>query len=454
MSRIEGIVRLIFAKKESCSEAEIKQKRQRGVILTAGAAAVSKVFMTLIPLITVRITLDYLGIELYGLWNAATSFFAMFSFADLGLGSGLQTELSRAATFGDGEANRRIITSVYVMLAGVAFLMSVFWGLAYPYVDWPSVLNVQDGEGAQLAGCVLFVIVVPTIINIPASLIQRTQLALQEGYRYHLWQCAGSCLGLLLVLLVAKINLGPVVMIGAVSSVTVVTALLNSFVYYGFQQPGLRPSLRFFDSQISKGLLQTGLAFFVLSVLTALSLSLDNYLVGKAAGMDAVTPYALQYKIAGMISTVTLMLSTPMWTANGEALSRGDYDWVKKATRKVVWISLLFSASASVGCLLFAQPVLDIVPGGAVAVSYGTLLGMCLMQVLLSFTSPFFMVLNGAKIIRFQVVLYLVFAAVSLPLKIFLAEMLGPAAIAWTGAVFYLFFITVPTFLRARKVFL
>ncbi|WPK78557.1 hypothetical protein EUCAG14_41590 [Eubacterium callanderi] len=188
--------------------------------------------------------------------------------------------------------------------------------------------------------------------------------------------------------------------------------------------------------------------------MTALSLSLDNYLVGKAAGMDAVTPYALQYKIAGMISTVTLMLSTPMWTANGEALSRGDYDWVKKATRKVVWISLLFSASASVGCLLFAKPVLDILSGGAVAVSYGTLLGMCLMQVLLSFTSPFFMVLNGAKIIRFQVVMYLVFAAVSLPLKSFFAEMLGPAAIAWTGAVFYLFFITVPTFLRARKVFL
>ena len=103
---------------------------------------------------------------------------------------------------------------------------------------------------------------------------------------------------------------------------------------------------------------------------------------------------------------------------------------------------------------MFAKPVLDILSGGAVAVSYGTLLGMCLMQVLLSFTSPFFMVLNGAKIIRFQVVMYLVFAAVSLPLKIFLAEMLGPAAIAWTGAVFYLFFITVPTFLRARKVFL
>ncbi len=170
--------------------------------------------------------------------------------------------------------------------------------------------------------------------------------------------------------------------------------------------------------------------------MTALSLSLDNYLVGKAAGMDAVTPYALQYKIAGMISTVTLMLSTPMWTANGEALSRGDYDWVKKATRKVVWISLLFSASASVGCLLFAKPVLDILSGGAVAVSYGTLLGMCLMQVLLSFTSPFFMVLNGAKIIRFQVVMYLVFAAVSLPLKSFLRKCWGPLPLPGPGQSF------------------
>ncbi len=433
------------------AEDERNRRRQRGVALTAAAAAASKIFMTLIPLITVRVTLEYMGVELYGLWNAATSFFAMFTFADLGLGSGLQTELSRASARDSAADNRRIISSIYILLTGIGAVLLVAFGLASAFVDWPVVLNAQTGQAAQLAGSVILVIVVPAVINIPASLIQRTQLALQEGYRYHLWQCFGSGLGLGLVLLAAWLDLGPVVMIGLVSSVTVVTALLNSIVYYGFQRPELRPSLRFFDKAAAGAVLKTGLAFFVLSILTTLSLSVDNFIVGRVSGLEAVTPYALQYKIAGMISMVTLMLSTPMWSANGEAMSRGDYGWVKQATGKVVKISLGFSLTAALGCLLLAGPALAILGGGTVQVSYAVLSGMCLTQVLLSFTSPFFMVLNGAKIIRFQIVMYLVYTVASLPLKLFLSGIFGPAAVAWTGALLYLAMVCIPTAIRAVK---
>ena len=83
--------------------------RSKRVAYTAIAAAISKVLAMAVPIITVKWALEYLGQELYGLWGTITSFFALFSFADLGLGNGLQTALSRAYGKEDGLLQSKII---------------------------------------------------------------------------------------------------------------------------------------------------------------------------------------------------------------------------------------------------------------------------------------------------------------------------------------------------------
>ena len=110
-------IKLVFHKPFDTSTAEGRSnERMRRIALTALAAAVSKVFQTIIPFITIRITLDYLGVEIYGLWNTITSFFAIFVFADLGLGNGLQTLLSKAFGKNDISLQQKIINNTYFIL--------------------------------------------------------------------------------------------------------------------------------------------------------------------------------------------------------------------------------------------------------------------------------------------------------------------------------------------------
>src|SRR6516225_8522455 len=71
-------------------------ERYRRAALTAVASGAAKGMAVLTALITVPLTVGYLGMERYGLWMTISSVIAMLAFADLGLGNGLMNVLSEA----------------------------------------------------------------------------------------------------------------------------------------------------------------------------------------------------------------------------------------------------------------------------------------------------------------------------------------------------------------------
>ena len=65
------------------------KERYRRVFFTTTTSAIARVVQIVASLLTVPLTLRYLGPELYGLWLTMSSVMAMFAFADLGVGNGL-----------------------------------------------------------------------------------------------------------------------------------------------------------------------------------------------------------------------------------------------------------------------------------------------------------------------------------------------------------------------------
>lgn len=452
MNKLKKMLQLVFhGPYDTGTEEGRSMERARNIALTAITALIAKLVAMATPLITVRITLGYMGEEIYGLWTTVTTFFGMFAFADLGLGSGLQTELSRTSALDDKEKCKRLVSSCYVVLCAVSIVLLIIFVGLYPIVDWSRLINAKTERTMLLVGGVVAAIVITKILNIPLALIQRTQMAMQEGYRCNLWQCSGNLLSLIFVIVISKLDLGVLTMIWASSLITVIVAALNMVVYFWKQRPELRPSRQYFDKAISQRLLKTGFAFLVLSIFTSISLSIDNFIVAHICNLSDVTPYSVMYKIAAMISVVSAMLSSPMWSANGEALERGDIIWVKKMTNKIMFVSLIFSIIASMGVILLINPALFILTNGMVKVDYLLLSGMCLYQIVVSITNPYFMILNGAGVIRFQIANYIVFSLVSLPLKYVLGQMYGAVAIPWIGVVSYVIILAIPTYICSQN---
>lgn len=452
MNRIIQYIKLIFHGHYDTSNSDGRSlERSRNIALTAITAMLAKIIATIVPLVTVRLTLSYLGEEVYGLWSAVTSFFTMFAFADLGLGSGLQTELSRASAMEDDTVCKKLVSSTYIMLLGVSSVLTVGFLLIFPFVDWAELVNAETKKTIGLAGGVVLAIVIARFINIPLALIQRTQMAMQEGYRSNLWQCSGNVFSLVFVILITVFNLGELTMIWASSMIVVIVALLNMIVYFKFQRPNLCPKIKYFDKTLSRKLLSTGITFFVLSIFTSISLSIDNFIVAKVCSLPEVTPYSVMYKIVSLIAVVSAMLSTPMWSANGEALKRGEYKWVKSSTKRVMLISLALSVAASVGVFLLIKPAMYILSDNTLVPDYMLLLPMCIMQIVISVTNPYFMVLNAGRIVKFQIITYFIYAAVTLPLKFVLGNRFGVIALSWVGVLAYIILLTIPTVYKALK---
>ena len=116
-----NIFKIIFKRNIDTSTDEGRsQKREQAIALTSVIASISKIIALLVPFITVKVSRSYLGEEIYGLWSSVSSFFVIFAFADLGLGSGLQTNLSKArGKDNNDEECKKLISSTFIVLLSV-----------------------------------------------------------------------------------------------------------------------------------------------------------------------------------------------------------------------------------------------------------------------------------------------------------------------------------------------
>lgn len=449
---INSKIRVLFEKGELSSPEGRQKERMKRILLSAITAAISKVFQMAIPLITVKLSLNYLGAEIYGLWMAVTSFFSMFSFADLGLGYGLQTRLSQA-TGKDNNENEvnRLISSTYVLLCVVATILLIVFLYIYKYVEWGELLNVKTDVAYKLSGEVVIAIVIPQILNITISLIQRVQLSLQEYYRSNIWQCFGSLLSLFSVYTCIKFNLGPILLITVSAFIPVLIGIVNSIIYYFIQRPFIKPRVKHTKLSTALYMFKTGFAFFILSFLLSIGMtSADNFIVARTIDIASVSSFSIMLKVSQLLNVAIQMLGTPLWSANGEALVRDEKEWVFMNAKRISFLTTSCSVIITIFILLSAKLIFRIWIGPSFAYNTIVLVGMLFMQITFAFVNPYFMILNGAGYIKQQIFIYSIFTPISFVLKYVFAKNWGYELIPWVGVVLYST-IVVPYTIRVAK---
>ena len=77
--------------------------RHRAIVLTALASGMARAVSIATVLISVPLTLHYLGAERYGMWMTLSAFSLLLSFTDFGIGNSVLTAVSKLAGRGDIE---------------------------------------------------------------------------------------------------------------------------------------------------------------------------------------------------------------------------------------------------------------------------------------------------------------------------------------------------------------
>ncbi len=169
-------------------------ERYRRILLTGGSTFIVKMFTAIINLITVPLTVNYLGAERYGLWMAISSVMALMSFADLGLGNGLLNAVSKAHGRNNRDEAKVAVSSTFYILAGISCLLLIIFISIYPFISWKNIFNVTSPLAIKECGPTMRILVIILLINMPLGIIERIQSGYQEGYRFQVWLIFGSVL--------------------------------------------------------------------------------------------------------------------------------------------------------------------------------------------------------------------------------------------------------------------
>jgi O-antigen/teichoic acid export membrane protein len=426
--------------------AEGKSKeRYRRILLTGGSTAIVKIFSAVINLVTVPLTLNYLGAERYGLWMAISSILALMSFADLGLGNGLLNAVSKANGNKSDRDAQIAVSSTFFILMGIASLLFVVFISIYPFVSWESVFNVKSKTAIYESGPTMMVLVVMLLINMPLGVIQRIQDGYQEGYRFQLWLIVGSLLSLFGLLVCIYFKSGLVWLVIAFSGGQLIATLLNGMMLFSKKRSYLKPKLKYFDLIIGKQLINAGLIFFLLGLFTLLGNASDNIIIAQTLGPKSVAGYEIVKKIF-LFSMFTQFIIQPLWPAFAEALASGDIDWAKRTLKKGLLLSIGGGAVMTLPLLVFGRQIITIWVGKEFMPSWSLLFGFYAFVLIANYGGVMSTFLNSGPLLRKQILIVGLASISSVLLKIYLSLNFGVSGIIWATVIGYGVFFIIPSY--------
>lgn len=444
-----GLLR--FTAFETDTEEGRSQERHRHIAWTTVTAGASKAAAAAAMLISVPLTLGYLGPERFGLWMAVTAVISMLGFADFGLGNGILNAVSHASGRNDDRTIHRSVSNGIIMLAAIGGLIFLIFLALYRYVPWPSVFNVSSATAALESGPVVLVLLSCFIVTLPLGATQKIQLGLQQGYWGNLWEAVGSVLGLIGIIIAIQMQAGLHWIALSMAGIPLVFRALNTLVFFGYQERTLRPKMSHLDFQVIRRLVRTGFLFFILQLAVIVGFQSDNIIIARILGVEAVAGYDVALKLSTLPAMFIGLVVVAQWPAYGEALTRGDSDWIRRTFIRTIRLSLLFAVPFALILFNWGDTLIRVWAGPEVVPSTALITGMSIWSVLLMLGSVVAALLNGLHIVKFQAINALLMATANILLSIYLVAKIGVVGAIVGTITAYTIFSLLPSWYYIRR---
>ncbi len=118
---IQSLRRWINVGISRASSEDERARRSRGILHGTVSAIGKSGVAFIVAIVSVPLTVRYLGSERYGVWVTISSFLAFLSFTDFGLANSLTNALGKAQAAEARDAGRRYVSSAFVVLSLIAF---------------------------------------------------------------------------------------------------------------------------------------------------------------------------------------------------------------------------------------------------------------------------------------------------------------------------------------------
>ena len=415
--------------------------RGAGGLSSLGARAVG----ALITLVTVPLTVRYLGAERFGAWITIGSYLALGRRRRPGTRNADPTCSSAAFGRNDERAAGRPSPLPSGCSTAVAASLLVVGALAGWMVDWPALINVPTRRrppprsGRRSGSPSRFSSASPS----RSSVVDRVYNSFQEGATANAWGVAANVATLAGVVGVIPGAGGPRLARRGHQRRRVPVKVANA-VWLFRSRPHLRPSWDTATRASASRLAARGGQFFLVQIAALVLYSTDNIVIAKVLGVAEVTPYSVAYSIFTLTNVLTTAAFPYLWAAYAEALARRDVAWVLRSLR---FSAVAGVASAALLCLplvLFGEWIVRVWAGPAAVAPRPVFYWMAAWAVVLALANSAMCLLNAAGRVRWQVWVGLLTAVVNLALLDHLVRRFGISGVIAGTLVSYFFVAALP----------
>lgn len=373
----------------------------------------------------VSITLNFVNKDQYGLWLVLSSIIGWVNFFDIGLGNGLKTKLTESITDGDLLKAKKYVSTTYLLLFFISLLLLLVFLLLQFFIKWQNLLNahfMDEGDLRKVAFIVFFSFTFQFVLNTIVTVAASNQNTIIGA----VVNCLINVISLFFIfLLTIFVKDGSLEMLAIPMALSPVLVLLTAnFLLFNGRFKTIRPSIKFFDSSLLRDIFQLGWKFFIIQMGLILVYNIDNLIITQVFGPTAVTTYNIAYRYFSVVTMLSGIVMTPLWTAFGEAHRTKDYAWIKQTIKKM---NLIVCCLGVLACLmaLFSNIAYRLWLGSEVNPPILLSWVLAIYTVLNAFRTIYHFYLNGVGVIGLQVLLVVGVGILNVPLGIFMGRLIG-----------------------------
>lgn len=404
-------------------------------------------------IITVPMTLPYLGPERFGIWMTVASFAGLLSFMDLGVGNGLINRIASVNATGDRQKLQFVVVHGLILLTLIGLIVGMLLMLLTELLPWDRLIKVTSPAAIEEARRAVSIFILLFAASIPINGIQKIYQGLQRAWMVHLFRAIGSVLALALVYHLARGKAG-------IPNLLLATFGVQTFVPLALFLKLLKDGLIKFPAMASgmgwiaetRSLLHIGGLFFVLQIGTLIGSGGDALIVSSLLGVSEVSKLALVQRLFLFVTLPLGIINVPLWSAYADARERGDKPFIRRTLKK----SMLFTATTavviSVTISTLSQGVFNYWTKGTLNVPLSLVVLYGIWAVFESTGSAFAMFLNGAGVIRIQVLIVTLFCILTLPAKLYFVPKYGLNSIIIIAVLSYLLTVILPYMLLFPRI--
>ncbi|WP_302561431.1 lipopolysaccharide biosynthesis protein [Phocaeicola sartorii] len=391
-------------------------ERSVAVKKNIAVSLVLKCISILVSLQVVPLTIGYVNPTKYGIWLTLSSIIAWLSYFDLGFAHGFRNRFAEAKAKGDMKLAKEYVSTTYAVLFLLFSVILLITLVVNNYLDWSRILNIDPVYKDELS-LVFGLLACFFCLNIVASIFTTMLTADQKPALASLIQTGGQVLVVSCIYVLTKTTVGSLSSLAFVfSGIPCLLLIIVSILSFQTRRyKMLAPSWRDVRFSLTRSILGLGGQFFVIMISMLFIFQFINIILSRVQGPEAVTQYNIAYKYFNVLNMVATIILTPFWSAFTDAYVKNDYIWMRSVLKKLerMWVLCIPFLLLMIFCSDFFYKWWL---GDTVYIPFS--LSVCMAVYILFQTggNMYMFLINGTGKVRLQLIVYMLFAVLSIPL--------------------------------------